>query len=91
LLGFVVDKHTDLQAQYTDYRANNGDPALAALTMPYGVSAHDYMATVGIKHQFNDQLVINAKIGYAYSNNDTTGGMTNYRGPLAFISIEHAL
>ena len=91
LMGFAVDKHTDLQAQYTDYRANNGDPALAALTMPYGVSAHDYLATVGIKHQFNDKVVINAKIGYAYSNNDTTGGFTNFRGPLAYISIEHAL
>jgi hypothetical protein len=56
--------------------------------MPYGVSAHDYLATVGIKHQFNDKVVINAKIGYAYSNNDTTGGFTNYRGPLAYISIE---
>jgi hypothetical protein len=91
LLGFVLDKHTDLQAQYTDYRANNGDPALAALTMPYGVSAHDYMATVGIKHQINDKLVITAKIGYANSNNDTTGGLTNYKGPLAYVSIEHAL
>jgi hypothetical protein len=91
LLGCVLDKHTDLQAQYTDYRASNGDPALAALTMPYGVSAHDYMATIGIKHQINDKLVIKAKIGYANSHNDTTGGLTNYKGPLAYLSIEHAL
>jgi hypothetical protein len=91
LLGFVLDKQADLQVQVTDYRANNGDAALAALTMPYGVSAHDYLATVGIKYLVNDKFVVNAKIGYAKSNNDTTGGLTNYKGPLAYISIEHAL
>jgi hypothetical protein len=91
LLGFVLDQHTDLQAQYTDYRANNGNPASAALTMPFGVAAHDYLATVGIKHQFSDKLVINAKIGYTDRHNDTTGGLTNYRGPMAYLSIEHAL
>jgi hypothetical protein len=35
--------------------------------------------------------VLNAKIGYLDSVNDTTGGNTNFRGPLAYISIARAL
>jgi hypothetical protein len=91
LLGFAADTQTDVQLQYTDYRARNGDPALAALTMPYGVSAHDYLVTLGVRFLFSEKVVVNAKIGYASSNNDTTGGLTNFRGPLGYISIEHSL
>ncbi len=91
LFGCVMDKNTDLQLQGTYYEARNGDAALAALTMPYGVSTRDYSLTVGVKHRVSDKLVVNAKIGYVHSLNDTTGGFTNFHGPLAYLSIEHAL
>lgn len=91
LVGCVVNKRTDLQAQATYYRANNGDPALAALTMPYGVSAKDYTVTLGIKYKVSAKLMLNAKIGYLESVNDTTGGNTNFRGPVGYISLVRAL
>ncbi|MFI5335739.1 MAG: hypothetical protein ACHQ5A_03090 [Opitutales bacterium] len=91
LLGFVVGPRTDLQAQFTGYRASNGDSQLAAWTMPYGVAVRESMTTIGVKHQFNDKLRMNVKIGYVSSTNDTTGSFTNYKGPLAYLSFEHAL
>jgi len=91
LVGFVADARTDIQIQYTYYRASNGNPALAAMTQPYGAAARDSVVSLGIKHKFNDRFVMNAKVGYADSKNDTTGGFTNFRGPLAYVSIEHAL
>jgi hypothetical protein len=33
----------------------------------------------------------NAKLGYFDAKNDTTGGNTNFRGPLAYVSLDYAL
>jgi hypothetical protein len=91
LSGFVVDKETDAQLQLNYYRANDSNAALATTTMPYGVATKELSITVGLKHKFSDKWVGQGKIGYFNSVNDTTGGMTNYHGPMAYLSLEHAL
>ena len=90
LTGWVVDKEDDVQVQGNYYRARDGNAALALWTMPYGVSVKDYSVTVGLKHKFDDKLVGNFKFGYFHSDNQTTGGMTNYRGPLVCVTFEKA-
>jgi excinuclease ABC subunit C len=89
--GWVVDKATDAQLQVNSYRADNGNAVLAPLTMPYGVTVREASVTIGLKHKFSDKWVGNAKVGYFDSKKDTTGGNTNFKGPLAYISFEHAL
>jgi hypothetical protein len=32
-----------------------------------------------------------AKIGYLKSDDQTTGGFTNYKGPLAYLSLSYSL
>ena len=91
LAGAVLTKKDDLQVQYTYYRADNYNPAMASLTMPYGAGAKESVATISVKHKFSDRCLGNAKIGYFDSKNDTTGGNTNFRGPLAYVSLEYAL
>jgi hypothetical protein len=91
LVGFVAHADADVQLQYTYYRATNNDSVFAPLTQPYGAIAAESVFTVGVKYKISKTLVLNAKFGYADSTNDTTGGFTNYHGPLAFISFEHAL
>jgi hypothetical protein len=91
LVGFVATKRADVQAQYTYYKADNGDPLLAALTQPYGAAATESMVTVGLKYRLDERRILNAKVGYADSQNDTTGGFTNFHGPLAYISLDYAL
>lgn len=91
LAGAVLTKQDDLQFKLTYYRANNYNAALAALTMPYGATAREISITAGIKHQFSKRMLGNAKVGYLDSNNGTTGGNTNFRGPLAYVSLEYAL
>ena len=44
-----------------------------------------------MKHRFNKDWIGMAKIGYIESKNDTSGGNSNYHGPLAYLSIDHAL
>jgi hypothetical protein len=89
--GFVVDKLTNAEIQATYYRANNYEPALAAATVPYGAGAKDYSVSAGLKRKFSDRTVGSVKLGYVESRNDTTGGNTNFRGPVAYLSLEHAL
>jgi len=91
LAGFVVDKATDVQLQYTYYSSDNYQPALAATTLPYGASGTEYSATLGIKHKFSDRLIGTAKIGYYSSKNDTTGGFTNYCARLVYLSLDYKL
>ena len=91
LAGFVVDKNTDAQLQYTAYRTNNYLPVLAATTMPYGAGAQEYTVTLGLKHKFNNNLFGSARVGYYSSKNDTSGGNTNYTARLAYLSLEYRL
>ena len=91
LSGWVIDKETDAQLQLTYYRADNGNANLAPLTQPYGVAVKDTTITFGVKHKFSDKWIANAKVGYFESKNDTTGGRTNYHGPMAYLSFEHGL
>ena len=88
--GFVVDKQTDATVQATYYRANNYNPALAVATDPYGAGAREYGIFAGVKHKFNDKLLGNAKVGYLDRRNDTAGGNSDFHGPLAYVSLEHA-
>ncbi len=91
LAGFVVDKLTDAQVQVNYYHAANGNAVLAAYTTPYGVAVRDVQATVGLKHKFSDKWIGNAKVGYFDSANDTSGGNLNFHGPVAYVTLEHAL
>lgn len=90
IAGFVVDKATNAQLQYTWYNADNFDPAIVA-SVPYGASAKEYTVTLALKHKFSARCICNAKIGYFSSKSDTTGGNTNFKGPLAYVSLDYAL
>ncbi len=90
ITGYVIDKNTDAQIQGSYYKANNYNPAIAAATDPLGAGGRDYSVTLGLKHKFSPKLVGTAKVGYVESRNDTTGGNTNFRGPVGYAAIEHS-
>jgi hypothetical protein len=89
--GFVVDKYTNATLQGSYYKAGNYERALAATTMPYGAGGREYSIAAGVTRKFSDRWMGSAKIGYFESRNDTAGGFANFRGPLAYIAIEHGL
>ena len=91
ITGFALDKDTDVSLQYTYQKADNFVPGQAAYTQPYGASYKEETIAVGVKHKFSKTWVGSGKIGYFDSRNDTTGGRTNFRGPLAYIAMEHSL
>lgn len=91
IAGTPLSKTDDLQVQFTYYKADNYNAQLARYTQPYGASARETMVSAGLKHKFNDKWIGHAKIGYIDNKNDTTGGRANFRGPLAYVSVEYGL
>ena len=91
LTGAVITKTDDLLFQVTYYNASNGNAYLASTTQPFGVSANETVVSVGLKHKFTDRLMGNLKVGYFDSHNATTGGFTDFHGPLGYISLTTAL
>lgn len=91
IAGTPLSKTDDLQVQFTYYKADNYNPQLARYTQPYGASALETMVSAGLKHKFNDKWIGHAKVGYIDNKNDTTGGRTNFRGPLGYVSVEYGL
>jgi hypothetical protein len=91
LCGFAVNKTTDAQIQLAWSRADNYNPQIAAGGVPYGASFLDESATAGLKHKFSLRLLGEFKAGYLRRTDDTTGGFTNYRGPLVYASLTYSL
>ncbi len=89
--GWAVAKNTDALLRFSYYRADNSDAYLASHTMPYGSDILERSVTVGVKHKLSDRLIVNARLGYLESRNNTLGGYGDYKGPLAYLSFEHSL
>jgi len=90
LAGFVVDKVTNAELQYTYYKAANYEAALITSGLPYGAGQTDYTVTVGLKRKLTDKLLAVAKVGYLSSESVTTGGRANYTARIAYVSLQQA-
>ena len=59
--------------------------------MPFGVAIKESSDIIGWKHRSSDRWIGYAKIGYIDSKNNTTGGNTNFRGPVGYVSCAYSL
>ncbi|MFI5358047.1 MAG: hypothetical protein ACHQ4G_12000 [Opitutales bacterium] len=91
LCGFVLNKQTDVQLQGFWMKADNYNPEIATGGQPYGASFEQASVTAGVKCKFSDRLIGEAKVGYLRRIDDTTGGNTNFHGPLGYLSLTFAL
>ena len=89
--GFVMNKTMDAQVEYAFYKADNYDPLAPSASLSYGAGGKEYTVTAGLKVKLSNQLIGHVKLGYFDSKSDTTGGNTNFKGPLAYVSLDYAL
>jgi len=89
--GFVVNKTTDALFEYTYYKADNYNPGVPSASIAYGAGVKEYTVTAGLKMKLSDKMIGRVKVGYFNSKNDTTGGNTNFKGPIAYLSLDYAL
>ncbi len=89
-IGFAFDKKTDVRLQGSYYNADNFNVAYAPVGMPYGASARDVAVSAGFRRKISDKTVLGAKLGYVDSQNDTLGGFADFKGPVGYLTVEHA-
>jgi len=88
--GFAMDQSTDATVTATWYKADNFNREITA-SDPLGAGGRDYALYAGLKRRFSPKVLGHAKLGYVDSRNDTTGGNTNFRGPVGYLAIEYGL
>ena len=88
--GVNVDSSTSVELKYFMYHADNYQPGNVAYTLPYGMSEKNSNVSVGVKHKFSEKLAAEARVGYFKSDNPTSGGNSDYKGTLAYVSLTHA-
>ena len=91
LAGFVLNKSADVRLQATYTRANNYNPEIAPGGQPYGAGFEEQSVTAGVKYKLADRWILDGKVGYLHRTDATTGGFTNYNGPLAYIGLTYSL
>lgn len=90
IAGMAVGPTTNVELQASIYRANNYEAGIFVST-PYGAEAKESSVTLAVKQKFSDRLRGTAKVGYFESHNITTGGFTNFHGPMGYLSLEYSL
>lgn len=85
--GFVIDSKTNLQAEYTYYKADNFTN-VALFTQPYGAGAEEHMVTLNLTRQLMKNVTANIKCGYQEYNDQTSGGYNNFSGFLVFSGLQ---
>ena len=91
LAGFVLNKSADLQLRATYARANDYNPQIATGGQPYGAGFKEQSVTAGVKYKLTNRWILDAKAGYLRRTDATTGGFTNYNGPLAYLAVTYSL
>ncbi len=85
--GFVLDKKTDLQANYFYYQADNSvnEPSFG---VPYGVGAREHGVIVGMTRRLLENLRLNLKYGY-FNYEDESGGNNDYDAHMVYASLQY--
>jgi len=91
LAGFVLNKEADVQLQASYARANDYNPQIALGGQPYGAGFEEESVTAGLKYKITPRLIGEGKVGYLRRTDATTGGFTNYHGPLVYLALTYSL
>lgn len=88
LVGFVVNDATDLQMQYSYYRADNYVDN-SAYSQPFGAGAEEHGVTATLIHRFSKNLLGKATYGFFCNNDQTYGGHNEYTAHMVYSSLQY--
>jgi hypothetical protein len=88
MAGFALTEKTDLQANYSFYRADNYDDN-SAFSQPYGAGAEEHGVTAALISRIRSNLLWTLKYGYFTSRDETSGGNNNFKAHLVYSSIQY--
>ena len=86
--GYALNEKTDLQLQYSYYRAddyvNN-----SASSQPYGAGDEQHSVTATITRRITKALQVSLKYGFFCNRDETSGGLDNYDAQLVYASMQY--
>ena len=88
MAGYALDEKTDLQLQYSYYRASD-NVNNALYSQPYGADAEQQGVTATITRQITKAIKVSLKYGFFRNHDYTSGGNDNYDAHLVYASMEY--
>ena len=85
--GFALNQKTDLDAQYSYYRADNHTDN-SAFSQPYGAGAEEHSITAGMTRRIRENLRWSLKYGFLDYRDGTSGGNNDFTANLVFSTVQ---
>lgn len=86
-VGFALSDKDDLTANYSYFLADNYNPALIAVSVPYGASLEEHSIGAGWVHRFSKRLQLTTRYAFMTSDNETSGGYDNFDAHMVSTSL----
>ena len=88
LAGYALTEKTDLQVQYTYYRADNYQDD-SQFTQPYGADAEEHGVTASVIQRIRQNMIWTVKYGFFNYRDATYGGRNDYDAHLVYSSLRY--
>jgi len=85
LTGYAICPATDLQAQYSYYRADNYVDN-SSISLPYGAGAENHGVTVALINRLRKNLLWKIQYGFFAGHDQSSGGNNDYQAHLVYSS-----
>jgi hypothetical protein len=86
-VGYLLDDKTNLDAEYTYYRADDYQNNIT-VGMPYGAGAEETTVSAGIKHKLSKNISTSLKFTYYTYRDQTSGGNDNYKAYMIYSGMQ---
>lgn len=77
-VGYALTDKTDVSASYSFYRAENYDPSIFAVGLPFNASLEEHMVGGSVVHRFNRRMQLTARYAFITSHDETSGGNNDF-------------
>jgi hypothetical protein len=85
-VGFALDNKSDIQANYTYYRADNYIDN-SRYSQPFGADAEEHAATIAYIRRFTNRIRWSLKYGFFTHEDYTVRGRNNYEAHLVYSTL----
>ena len=88
-VGFALTEKTDLGAGYSFYRANNYDPSIFDVGLPFNASLEEHMVSGSVVHKFTRRVQLAVRYGFITSHDETSGGNNDFDAHLVSSTLRY--